>query len=330
VAVEPGYIVVQLDGNPIQRVAVSSTPLTIGRTPENSLSLPHPLVSRRHAEIRLAAEGVLITDLGSANGSFVGETRILADQPHLLVPGAVVRIGPFSLVYESGAVPATPPVEQPEAAEAPEATEQPAQPAPAATPRELPSELQSVDVKALRRAPVQPTLPASLAPRPHLPALRPLGPFSLYLQDMPIIYHDNEFLGRYLMIMENLWEPLEQRQTFIDMYFDPETCPASFLPWLASWMGLASGDILPEPRRRQLLSEVMELYRWRGTRYGLTRMIEVCTGLTPEIREDPRRPSVLLIRMTIPASSGVDSTLVETLIRSHKPAHVGYILELHT
>jgi hypothetical protein len=29
----------------------------------------------------------------------------------------------------------------------------------------------------------------------------------------------------------------------------------------------------------------MDLYRWRSTRYGLTRMIEVCTGLTPEISD---------------------------------------------
>ena len=99
--------------------------------------------------------------------------------------------------------------------------------------------------------------------------------------------------------MESIWEPLEQRQDHIDAYFDPATSPASFLPWLASWIDPTLNTRWPEKRLRALLAEAMNLYRWRGTRYGVARMIELCTGLTPQITEDPAAPFV----MDLPAAA---------------------------
>lgn len=113
------------------------------------------------------------------------------------------------------------------------------------------------------------------------------------------------------------------------MYFDPRTCPAPFLPWLASWLGLTFNPHWPEARRRRLLAQAMDLYRWRGTHYGLIRMIEVCTGLTPVIIENPLEPFVFRVRITGISKGVVDKELIEELIRTHKPAHAGYILEVN-
>ena len=77
----------------------------------------------------------------------------------------------------------------------------------------------------------------------------------------------------------------------------------------------------------------MELYSWRGTRYGLARMIEVCTGLTPVITESLSQPYVFHIRVTLPPGSPgetIDKALIEELIQAHKPAHAGYVLEVTT
>src|SRR5262249_8228933 len=109
------------------------------------------------------------------------------------------------------------------------------------------------------------------------------------------------------------------------MYFSPATCPAELLPWIAQWLNLELDPHWPERRRRELLGEAMQLYRWRGTRYGLTRMLEVCTGHSMQITEDPERPFVFRIGM--PQSWDVSRAFVERLIRAHKPAHVGYVLE---
>src|SRR2546430_2732665 len=73
--------------------------LRIGRTPESGLPLLDPEVSRNHAELRMESQGLILTDLGSSNGTFIGTERLLANQPHLLSDGTTFRIGPFLLTY---------------------------------------------------------------------------------------------------------------------------------------------------------------------------------------------------------------------------------------
>jgi phage tail-like protein len=165
-------------------------------------------------------------------------------------------------------------------------------------------------------------------PRPTLPAPVATGPASMYIESLPIIYADNDFLARFLLLFQTVWEPLEQRQDHIEMYFDPRTSPASFLPWLASWLDLSFNQHWPETRRRRLLAEAIDLYRWRGTRYGLVRMIEVCTGITPEVSDTVTQPYTFDVKITLPKGGDIDKNLIDELIQAHKPAHAGYRLEV--
>jgi ABC-type multidrug transport system ATPase subunit/pSer/pThr/pTyr-binding forkhead associated (FHA) protein len=73
--------------------------LVIGRHPEANIVLPSPIVSRRHARLDRTAQGHLLTDLGSTNGTFVNGQRV--DQPRVLAEGDVVQIGPFRLIYQA-------------------------------------------------------------------------------------------------------------------------------------------------------------------------------------------------------------------------------------
>lgn len=306
---DAGQLIVRRGGEIVETVSLNLPVLTIGRAPENTLTLPDPLVSRYHAEIRLQSGGPILTDLASANGTLLGERRLPAHQPHPLEDGVTFSIGPYAITYQVAPKPepaeaATLPV-----AEAPVVEVEPAVPAPA----------------VIQAAPA-PVLP--VAPRPTLPAPLAGGSASAYLLDLPVIFQDNDFLGRFLLIFESVWEPLEQRQDHIAMYFDPRTCPASFLPWLANWLDLAFNAHWPEARRRHLLAEAMDLYRWRGTAYGLARMIEVCTGLTPRVTESPAEPFVFTVHIAAPPGGTVDRDFIEGLIREHKPAHAGYRLEM--
>ena len=63
---------------------------TIGRGTENSLCLPHGVVSRAHAEIIRLGDDFMLRDLGSTNGSFVNNARV-AEQ--LLNDGDHLRFG---------------------------------------------------------------------------------------------------------------------------------------------------------------------------------------------------------------------------------------------
>src|SRR5437764_15246458 len=82
--------------------------LRIGRTPENGLALPHPMISRNHAELRMGQQGPMLTDLGSSNGTFIGDQRLLPNQPRVLTDGITFRIGPYLLTYQASK-PSAPP-----------------------------------------------------------------------------------------------------------------------------------------------------------------------------------------------------------------------------
>jgi phage tail-like protein len=373
VATDTAQLIIRLPDQTERTVSLSSAVMMIGRNPDSAISLPHPLVSRNHAELRLDPQGWILTDLGSVNGTFIAGTRLLANQPLLLAPGTEIHIGPFVLIYqaaEQAAIIDEPPIEPARRSSeqsAPPATqtdtptldtpalEEVAQLEPSQAQQETPAppaaEMPPLALKPVTHAgpPIPPPPPERseraepvplkmfVAPIARPPILPSWNQGSRYLRNLPGIFQDNEFLGRYLLIFESIWEPLESRQNHIEMYVDAHTCPASFLAWLAGWLGLALNTHWPESRRRLLLAEAMDLYRWRGTSYGLTRMIEVCTGLTPEIsdgqgQEDSSayQPFVFRIRITIPPESGVDPGFIEELVRSHKPAHAGYILEIRT
>lgn len=86
---------------------------------------------------------------------------------------------------------------------------------------------------------------------------------SRYLAMLPAPFqdgdHDSHFLRRFLLLLETLWEPLEMRQDHLALYFSPWTCPVSFLPFLASWIGLDVRDMdgLPEGTRRRYIAEAL-------------------------------------------------------------------------
>jgi DNA-binding NtrC family response regulator len=75
-------------------------PLTIGSSPDNALRLADPTVSRYHLEVRVAPGGAHVHDLGSLNGSWLGEARIEAA---VLPVGAELRVGQTLLCVETAA-----------------------------------------------------------------------------------------------------------------------------------------------------------------------------------------------------------------------------------
>src|SRR6202162_1203336 len=72
---------------------------TIGRTIDNTVALPGTHVSRQHAIVRCHnAFQYQIMDLGSRNGTFVNDQRVI--MPVVLEPGSRVRIANFQLVFD--------------------------------------------------------------------------------------------------------------------------------------------------------------------------------------------------------------------------------------
>ena len=77
----------------------------LGRDPDADVYLDSPSVSRRHAVIRITDRDATIEDLGSRNGTFVGERRI--DKAATLENGDAIRAGTVVLTFHAVHAPAS-------------------------------------------------------------------------------------------------------------------------------------------------------------------------------------------------------------------------------
>jgi diguanylate cyclase (GGDEF)-like protein len=96
VAARDRYVLVQVQGEDLGRiVTLESAEFVIGRQPTCDLPLADSSVSRRHAQILFVDGRHLLEDLGSANGTYVADNRIVK---HWLSDGDVVQFG-SSIAY---------------------------------------------------------------------------------------------------------------------------------------------------------------------------------------------------------------------------------------
>jgi predicted component of type VI protein secretion system len=71
----------------------------IGREPDLALFLDAPSVSRHHARLTVSGDEATLEDLGSKNGTFVGDRRL--DSAARLGDGDVIRIGSVELTFHA-------------------------------------------------------------------------------------------------------------------------------------------------------------------------------------------------------------------------------------
>ncbi len=193
--------------------------------------------------------------------------------------------------------------------------------------------------------------------------LRLTHPPSSLLHDLPSIYveevhlnggaqqgyQEPEFFERYLLGFEDVTKVLQQTLSHLDRLFGPYSAPSSYLLWLAAWVCMPLDENWPEMRRRRLVREAVELFRWRGTRRGLARFLEIYTGVVPEINDRPFvgmrlgpeamlgtdstilgdvPPHTFVVTLAVPNPDELDERVVHEIIRYEKPAHTAYTLNI--
>ncbi len=90
---------------PFGRMTLGSVGFTLGRSPDNGLVINDMKASSRHAEIRREGPSYAIVDLGSTNGTYLNDQRLLANSPRLLQAGDVIRIGDTAISFEASSLP---------------------------------------------------------------------------------------------------------------------------------------------------------------------------------------------------------------------------------
>jgi phage tail-like protein len=171
---------------------------------------------------------------------------------------------------------------------------------------------------------------------------------SRYLDYLPGLYRDDEFMGQYLSIFEDIMEPLENTIDNMAMYFDPLLTPETFVSWLASWQNLAPDPTWTMKKWRELVKSAAMLHRLRGTKKGLSEYLRIYTGSVPEITEYIQGMSLdsetrlgintklgsagtgnhFTVTLELDGNSEVSIDTVRSIIDAQKPAHTAYTLQI--
>jgi DNA-binding winged helix-turn-helix (wHTH) protein len=86
-----------LSGAGVERILCQGENV-IGRAPEAHIRIESPKVSRLHARIVIDDDVAMVEDMGSKNGTYVGEVRI--DGPTPLADGDQLRLGQLAALLE--------------------------------------------------------------------------------------------------------------------------------------------------------------------------------------------------------------------------------------
>jgi phage tail-like protein len=125
---------------------------------------------------------------------------------------------------------------------------------------------------------------------------------------LPAIYQESgdegrpNFLPRLLNAFERiLWgapaqskankssdslEGLREKIARLSELLDPWHSPEEFLPWLAGWMALSLRLNLQPERKRELIANMIPLYKIRGTRKYLEELLRLCIDLPTAVEEE--------------------------------------------
>lgn len=190
-------------------------------------------------------------------------------------------------------------------------------------------------------------------------------PLSSYLDYLPAYLQTDPFLGKFLLAFERVLsgipdeEPpfhpqiiqaesgseygLETIISQIHTYLDPQQTPAEFLPWLAGWIALSLREDWDEAVKRQFISQMVPLYRIRGTLRGLKKMLSIYlehSGLSyPDrkiaIFEFDDRPHYFQVQLVLPSHQVLrpdrywrECRAAQGIINQEKPAHTFYALRI--
>jgi len=80
--------------------------VSVGASPDNQLVIDDKTVSRYHLELRMTSEGLSVEDLGSRNGTYVGQLRV---RQAVIPPGTRLRLGTTTIAVEDADAVAAPP-----------------------------------------------------------------------------------------------------------------------------------------------------------------------------------------------------------------------------
>jgi phage tail-like protein len=127
--------------------------------------------------------------------------------------------------------------------------------------------------------------------------------------------------------------------TYLDLD-ETHGTPDEFLPWLASWVALTLQDNWPTRTKRQFIREIASLYRQRGTKASLQKILQIylasagfeAVSQKAQIAEFPNHPHFFQVTLNLPVPDPElyqsQARIARTIIDQEKPAHTYYALQI--
>jgi pSer/pThr/pTyr-binding forkhead associated (FHA) protein len=85
----PKYMLRGVSGATFGKTFALTGTMVIGRQADSDIPVPAEEISRHHARLQVTADGVLVEDMSSANGTFINDKRV---QNGILKPGEELRL----------------------------------------------------------------------------------------------------------------------------------------------------------------------------------------------------------------------------------------------
>ncbi|HET9441951.1 MAG TPA: phage tail protein [Acidimicrobiales bacterium] len=177
--------------------------------------------------------------------------------------------------------------------------------------------------------------------RALIPGLDSPHPIGL---ELPGLFQDDDFAQRFSVALDELLAPIFLTLDAIEAYVDPWLTPEDFLLWISEWVAVPVPHDMTEAAKRALVARAAGLWGWAGTARGLADLVEIYTGLRPEVTDsggagwsslpggDPPGDDTasVTIRLRVPDPAAVDRERVEALLGHVVPAHVITTVEVTT
>jgi phage tail-like protein len=153
---------------------------------------------------------------------------------------------------------------------------------------------------------------------------------SRLLQYLPAVYGDDPFIGRFLLIFESLFAPLEWIVDNFDFYLDPKVAPPEWLQWFGHWADILVPGAIPVERQRAIALELGPLFLSRGTRKSLSRHLELAFGVKPIIEEPDDPPATFTVTLALGKDGDTDTNrdIARRIIEAQRPVHANYELTI--
>lgn len=103
-------------------------------------------------------------------------------------------------------------------------------------------------------------------------------PKKSWLSYLPELYEASDtehFLDHYLSVFQSVYDDLNQSIEEIPYLLDVDTTKTKYLDALCQWIGVTKSQMWPDEKKRVLLSEAVDLFKIRGTRAGIMKVLRL-------------------------------------------------------